>query len=281
MTKRERAAGRSNIRSALIGGLVAAVVVTAAPVVADVAAALQLGENNLATRRTTLRAASDSATLRVINTDTGGTALNLRVEPGNPPLRVGSRTRVKNLNADLLDGKTSAAFMRRRTYDPDGDGSVNSVEGISASNLLPGGRAPAGTTIKGVFALGGSGPRDTGYLADGISFGYTLGSSPTAHYVPGGASVAQCPGSSANPQAAPGHLCVYESLRTAGIAAGGVGIANGAGEAGRASPFGFFVFVEPGNIEGEAPLVYGSWAVTAPSVGAGDLAPGSSEVVGR
>jgi hypothetical protein len=77
---------------------------------------------------------------------------------------------------------------------------------------LPGGNLPSGKTIRGVFRMSGN---DQGagldFGASQISFGWTLRSAPTAHFVAAGATPpAQCPGSPSNPQAAPGHLCVYE-----------------------------------------------------------------------
>jgi hypothetical protein len=41
----------------------------------------------------------------------GGPGLSAFVNPGNPPLSVNSSTRVANLNADLVDGKNSTAFL--------------------------------------------------------------------------------------------------------------------------------------------------------------------------
>lgn len=45
-----------------------------------------------------------------------------------------------------------------------------------------------------------------------IDFGVTLSAAPTAHYIESGAvPPADCPGTAAAPNAAPGHLCVYET----------------------------------------------------------------------
>ena len=64
--------------------------------------------NNAATKVTGLVGNVDgAATLRVTNPNTGtnDTALDLRVQAGEAPMRVNSNTRVDNLNADKLDGK--------------------------------------------------------------------------------------------------------------------------------------------------------------------------------
>jgi hypothetical protein len=81
--------------------------------------------------------------------------------------------------------------------------------------------APAGSprpiVIVGNFAINfnASGAGDEG--TDSISFGRTLPTAPAAPeanvIVEGAAFTANCPGTLANPRAAPGHLCLYESDR--------------------------------------------------------------------
>ena len=45
-----------------------------------------------------------------------------------------------------------------------------------------------------------------------ISFGFILASAPTPHFIAlGGSAARECPGNFYNPQAQPGHLCIYES----------------------------------------------------------------------
>jgi hypothetical protein len=77
---------------------------------------------------------------------------------------------------------------------------------------------PTGITVRGNWA-GGSSSGGTAY--ESISFGFAFASAPTFHYVAGPASVpAGCSGgTSANPTAQPGNLCVYSQgfrLNTAG-----------------------------------------------------------------
>jgi hypothetical protein len=46
-----------------------------------------------------------------------------------------------------------------------------------------------------------------------ISFAFALAEAPTPHYIAYGTSPpSACPGTPADPQAQPGHLCVYESV---------------------------------------------------------------------
>jgi hypothetical protein len=103
-----------HLRSALLGGLVAAVIVSALPALAaQVGDALSLGEANRVNGRTTLRGRA-LANLMIISEaggDTNGTALDLRVKPGNPPMRVNSSELVESLNSDVLDGKHAAGFV--------------------------------------------------------------------------------------------------------------------------------------------------------------------------
>ena len=69
---------------------------------------------------------------------------------------------------------------------------------------------PAGITVRGSWAAGAP----VGGTAHGsISFGFAFASAPTFHYVPGPASVpAGCSGgSSGNPTAQPGNLCLYSN----------------------------------------------------------------------
>ena len=83
-----------------------------------VGANFNLGEKNTVDRLSQLVGATDSAMLRIVNTDAGpnATALDLRVEPGLSPLRVNSSTHVSNLNADLVDGRSASSFVANSTY---------------------------------------------------------------------------------------------------------------------------------------------------------------------
>jgi|SRR5215217_1937254 hypothetical protein len=63
-----------------------------------------LGRGNVATKVSTL-------------TNKGqGAALNLKVQPGQPPLAVNSSTQVLGLNADQLDNRTASQFMASSVY---------------------------------------------------------------------------------------------------------------------------------------------------------------------
>src|SRR5215210_4985151 len=56
--------------------------------------------------------------LRITNNDAGSddTALDLRVQSGEPPMTVNSSAKVASLNADKLDGNDSSQFVPTSTY---------------------------------------------------------------------------------------------------------------------------------------------------------------------
>jgi hypothetical protein len=70
-----------------------------------------LGQSNSADATTDLSSPFVGKVLRVTQTGTSGTALGLLVPPGRPPFTVNSTTKVANLNADMLDGLDSTAFV--------------------------------------------------------------------------------------------------------------------------------------------------------------------------
>jgi hypothetical protein len=111
--------------------------------------------------------------------------------------------------------ETSAAFANYYTkaqadakYQPVGNYAAAGSSYTKAESDLKYAAAPA--LIRGVFIdQGGDGD---GILAVDIAFGVTLAAAPTTHYIPSGAPVpVGCSGTVGNPNAAPGHLCVFAS----------------------------------------------------------------------
>jgi hypothetical protein len=111
--------------------------------------------------------------------------------------------------ADVKNGALTGADINESTLAkvPNAD----TLDGLDSANLAPGGVLPSGRTIKGTYHVQ--------YLAEAslepggvaFSFGASLPAAPAASFIPlGGPATADCPGSAANPKAAPGHLCVYE-----------------------------------------------------------------------
>lgn len=111
-----------------------------------------LGQNNAATAITKLAGAAgvNGPMLQLINNnpDANDTALDLRVQAGEAPMRVNSGTRVANLNADKLDGRDFSAFGAQQVIDRAGP---LPVEGSFTSR--------GGTLI---VSVSGSGYRGTG-----------------------------------------------------------------------------------------------------------------------
>jgi hypothetical protein len=74
--------------------------------------------DNTATAVTRLVGNVDGSALRVVNNnvDADDTAVDLRVQAGEAPMRVNSSAKVDTLNADLLDGHDSTTLWSGETY---------------------------------------------------------------------------------------------------------------------------------------------------------------------
>ncbi|MBX6765346.1 MAG: hypothetical protein K6T51_14730 [Rubrobacteraceae bacterium] len=79
-----------------------------------IGATFNLGKVNSVNKISALVGSTKSPMLGVANKG-NGTALNLRVKSGKPPMTVNSGRKVKNLNADKLDGQDSSAFVQTNT----------------------------------------------------------------------------------------------------------------------------------------------------------------------
>jgi hypothetical protein len=113
---------------------------------------------------------------------------------------------VAGLNAERVGGLT-AAQLRGQTGQagPPGPQGPQGPPGP-----FPQGDLPGGVTLRGMYALGGAEGDDE--VEGDISFLFQFASVPARHFIPvGQAPPAACPGSDDDPQAAPGHVCIYES----------------------------------------------------------------------
>ena len=97
-----------------------------------------------------------------------------------------------------------------------------------------------------------------------ISFAHPLPGAPGAargNIIPvGGVPTANCPGTIADPRAAPGQLCLYQRLHSNASTVAMFSASTGSGD--EANPNGFSILVNaagPGNV-----FVYGRWAVSVP-----------------
>ena len=124
---------------------------------------------------------------------------------------------------------------------------------------------PSGKTLKGAYAIEYTATAINQDGTDSISFAFPLSADPSAeaaNFIPeGGSPTAACPGTSANPEAAAGQICIYESY---GSNVHFRCIATSAGEysCDKASQYGATVFIESSGA-GRTTSV-GTWAVTAP-----------------
>ena len=220
-----------------------------------------------------------------------GPALSLQVQDGQPPMKTNSSGKVANLNADQLDGKSEADFYAAGSKvadsdkldgkdsaefaaDANQDGKADAAEhadsaasarnaadaekldGVDSADLLPGGTLPAGTTISGVYELGGNATAaDQLVGGDSISFGFRLPWEPYSKLVPlNGLRPPGCPGTVDYPKADPGFLCVYEDFNR--------NIKTGHPDLGQETIMGIGIYAYS-DAAGDAHS-YGSWAVTSP-----------------
>jgi hypothetical protein len=111
---------------------------------------------------------------------------------------------------------------------PQGATGATGAKGDTGQQGPPGpfpGTLPTGKTVTGNWSASGVASAASQYIMEGISYGYAFASTPTVTYVTfGSAPSAGCPGSVGSPQAANGHVCVYENDAT-----GGGGPVNGTG----------------------------------------------------
>jgi len=229
---------RGNWRGVLVGVAIGALLIGSVPVVADVGDAILQGRSNTVHQRTTLRGKSAGATLQLINTRATGTGLSVFVREGNPPLRVSSSTKVDNLNADLLDGRSQSYFAPRQ--------------------------AQTGMTLVGAFGAAGDGT----FLVHGATFATPLrtgiGQSKIHYVLPQAGTTSECPGSY---QAASGHLCIYASWEN-NATYNGIGRVDSQLLNSGASRYGFTILWTGSSSTAN---VRGNWAYTVPA--ANDVLP--------
>jgi hypothetical protein len=171
-----------------------------------------------------------------------------------------------SLQTKDLSGKARKALRGSRGprgYEgPQGNVGPTGPKGPAGSPwTLGNGVLPSGKTLRGVFAPGGTAAAPDDAVQESVSFGFISAGFPTVHYVPNGTTPPpECPGSKTQPEAAPGHLCLYEA-QVGNVSATCVfnPVTNACGEA---SGRGFGVAITAAT-SGDFWL-QGSWAVTAP-----------------
>ncbi len=207
--------------------------------------------NNVATKVTGLIGKVASGPSLVVKNLNGGAALGLQVKAGKAPLTVNAGAgKATNLNADKLDGQDASAFLVAGSKAADAD----KLDGRDSGTYLPG-DLPGGTTVRGVFYLMSPASAGGQYFGEEISYGYRLPSVPTRHYIKLGDAVpAGCSGSESNPEAEPGHLCVFEG------GFNNVTAQRGLDQSRRTGTGLFMASAAAGHT-----YIHGTWAVTAPT----------------
>jgi len=142
---------RSHFFSAVLGGLVVAVVMAVLPATAANGDLMVVGTRN--TARNSTKIISRNST-QLINTKAGRPALTLAVQPGAPPMVVNSTGKVTDLNADLLDGLNSDAFS---TAAHDHDDNVRVAKTAVTSSTGGGSLIAVANCGSGNHAIGGGG----------------------------------------------------------------------------------------------------------------------------
>lgn len=139
----------------------------------------------------------------------------------------------------------------------------------AAINNLSSGVLPSGATLRGVWGpsanISGSTSGIDGVQYSVISFPLMLAAAPTFapvsnHWLIGSATTTECPGYDINglPQAAAGHLCVYQTNSDASSAV------NTATKGAQWSRLGITLHMSSPSGTNALPIAEGSWAVTAP-----------------
>jgi hypothetical protein len=105
------------LKGALVGAIVSGLTIGSAAAFAGsgIGGVFNLGKANTVDATTTLQGSTDGPQLRVVNSSTGASAagIGIKTDATRPPLVVSSKTKVTNLDADLLDGLDSTALQQR------------------------------------------------------------------------------------------------------------------------------------------------------------------------
>ncbi len=96
----------------------------------------RLGQLNTINKLSRLAGSTSGSLLRIDNNGTGS-ALQLLVEPGRPPLGVNAAAgKATNLNADRLDGLNSTEFVRPLWANVLQDGTLDDGEGVLSAQKV-------------------------------------------------------------------------------------------------------------------------------------------------
>jgi hypothetical protein len=116
---------------------------------------------------------------------------------------------------------------------------------------------PAGATLRGMYSWAGVTAAAGYHPVVPLNYAFPLSASPAINIIAvGGASTAACPGTAANPQAAAGNLCIYQSRNDGNLTIQALNEVQG----GKYGADLYFPIAAGANYE-----FLGTWAVTAPA----------------
>jgi hypothetical protein len=176
---------------------------------------------------------------------------------GNRELKTNAVTSSK-----VKDGKLLAKDFKAGQL-PAGATGATGAQGAKGDKGDPGplpDTLPSGKTLRGAWGGGVTVTAGGQVFETSISFAFPLASAPTIHIIQaGGVPPTQCPGTAANPQADPGHLCVYVRVANNGTTVGSYGPDD------QTNPrFGLVLLKASANASGANNETAGTYAVTAP-----------------
>lgn len=161
-------------------------------------AAGQLGKNSVGSKQLK----KDAVTSAKIK---NGAVTGAKIKPGS----------ITGSNIDLASLGTvpSATKANSAGHATSADSATKADSAGHATSAAGPTTLASGQTEVGAFYIVANGGSSGGFIGTQISFPFPLPSVPQAHYLKWEApTTPECPGSYQDPRAAPGHLCLYETM---------------------------------------------------------------------
>ena len=192
---------------------------------------------------------------------------------------------IKNKSLRPIDFKGSVRGARgavgpagpQGPLGPQGAQGPQGIQGIQGPpGPFPEGNLPAGKTIRGTYSLYGTAVGVGEWTYGAIQFGYRLAAPPTIHYIKDGTPPpTECPGNVGSPEAAAGHLCVYESPTIGNVSSNRNALSQTGAEGSRVGASVYTTPAGAGNY-----YTFGTWAVTGSGGAAVAASSGPSALAG-